>query len=341
MILTKKISVSGMQCSGCEAVIEEAVKQLDGIRSVKADYCRASLSVSFDSCLTSFKRITAVCAAKGYSLALPPGSQRVVAGKAVSLLAFAGIVLLLILTRKTWMLLSLPGINPATTDSMIFVVGLLTGLHCVSMCGSFIVGYAAADVKEQRSVVRSHLLYAVGKTVSYALFGAMFGFLGTLFRITPVISGITISLAGAFLILYGLNILGIFSVLRKIRIKQPEGMINFALKRMEHSRSPFLIGFFSGFLLGCGPLQVMYVLAAAVGSALEGAKILTLFGLGTLPALLGFGLLTRLLSNRMTRTFIHASGIILIVMGSMMLTNGLAKTCSGDVNLPACNCTRY
>lgn len=67
---------------------------------------------------------------------------------------------------------------------------------------------------------------------------------GTLFRITPVISGITISLAGAFLILYGLNMLGIFSVLRKIRTKQPEWMITYALKKREQSRSPFLIGFF-------------------------------------------------------------------------------------------------
>jgi sulfite exporter TauE/SafE len=66
-------------------------------------------------------------------------------------------------------------------------------------------------------------------------------------------------------------------------------------------------------------------MAAGMGDALEGAKILTLFGLGTLPALLGFGLLTRMLSNTMTRRFIHASGMILIALGAMMLNRGLTR----------------
>ncbi len=33
-------SVRGMACSGCEAVIEEALAALDGVRSVKADFER-------------------------------------------------------------------------------------------------------------------------------------------------------------------------------------------------------------------------------------------------------------------------------------------------------------
>lgn len=341
MIHSEEIMVSGMQCSGCEASIEAAVQQLDGIRSVKAEYCRSSLTVSFDSCRTSLDQISTVCAAKGYSLALRGESQAVIAGKTGAFLAFAGILLLLILTRKTWLLLSLPGISPVTTDGMIFVAGLLTGLHCVSMCGGFVIGYTTGDAEQQRSNVRSHLLYGVGKTVSYALFGAFFGFLGTLFHITPVLSGITIALAGSFMILYGLNLLGLFTGLRIIRFKLPVAMVTYLLKKMEQSRSPFLMGFFSGFLLGCGPLQVMYLLAAAVGSVPEGAKMLTLFSLGTLPALLGFGLLTRLLSKRMTRSFVHVSGMILIVMGALMLTNGLVKTCSGDSDQPACGCMRY
>jgi len=92
----------------------------------------------------------------------------------------------------------------------------------------------------------------------------------------------------------------------------------------------FLVGFFSGLILGCGPLQVMYVMAAGNGDVLEGAKFLTLFGLGTLPALIGFGFIARLLSNAMTRRFIYASGIILIILGSMMLHKGLLRTSSSN-----------
>jgi sulfite exporter TauE/SafE len=224
----------------------------------------------------------------------------------------------------------LPDINSRTSDGLIFVVGLLTGLHCIGMCGSFIIGYTAKDTEHGRPVFRSHLLYGLGKTISYTMFGAIFGFIGSLFQITPLISGISIGIAGAFLILYGLNMLNIFSILKTIRIKQPAFIKHYVLEKKRKSNSPFFIGFFSGFILGCGPLQVMYIMAAGNGNILEGAKFLALFGLGTLPALFGFGLIARMLSNRMTRNIIHASGIILIVLGSMMLSKGIVRSGLGD-----------
>jgi len=123
--------------------------------------------------------------------------------------------------------------------------------------------------------------------------------------------------------------LDLFTVLKRVRIKQPVAITQYAMKKRRTARSPFFIGFFSGFLLGCGPLQAMYIMAAGNGDPIEGAKFLAAFGLGTLPALLGFGMATHLLSDKMTHRFLQASGIILIVMGSIMLNKGLMKTQSG------------
>lgn len=260
-----------------------------------------------------------------------------------SVLALVCLTLLIIMSRKFGNKINLPEINSRISDGMIFIVGLLSGLHCVGMCGSFIIGYTSADAKDGRSNFHSHIFYGAGKTLSYALFGALFGFVGSIFRITPLISGISISIAGTFLILYGLNMLNIFSILKAIRFKQPEKMATYAKEKRQQSKKPFLIGFFSGFILGCGPLQVMYVMAAGNGNALDGAKFLTLFGLGTLPALIGFGLLARTLSNKMSRNFVRASGIILIVLGSMMLNKGFLRATSVDdfkSAQPACECQK-
>lgn len=331
MIVTKEFGVTGMQCSGCEAIIEEALRQIDGIIYLKADFLKATVKVSFDTDKTSLVKIQEACATKGYTLKLPVNSKKQKILRFIfSLLAFAGLITVLIIARSFGHQLTLPEINPNISDGMIFIVGLLTGLHCIGMCGSFLIGYTAKDAKQGHSVFRSHLLYGAGKTLSYTLFGAMFGFLGSLFRITPLISGLSLGIAGAFLILYGLNMLSIFPSLKVIRIKIPEAISQIITRRRRLSRSPFYIGFFSGFIIGCGPLQVMYVLASGNGDAIEGAKILALFGLGTLPALLGFGLLARILSNTMTRRVIHTSGIILIILGSMMLNKGIMRTKSGD-----------
>jgi len=337
MIVTKEIHVSGMQCTGCVTIIEEALYQIDGILFAKADYDKATVEVSFDADKTGWDAIQQACAAKGYTLELFPVSnfQKIIK-IILSLLALAGLFAVIMLARKFGTRFSLPEITSQTGNGMIFLVGLLTGLHCVGMCGSFIIGYTARDAGQNRSAIGSHIWYGAGKTLSYAMLGAIFGFAGSFFHITPLVSGISIGLAGAFLILYGLNMLHVFSIVKAIRIKQPLAMASYATKTRRKSKSPFFIGFFSGFILGCGPLQVMYVMAAGNGDALEGAKFLTLFGLGTLPALFCFGLLTRMLTLTMTRRFVQASGIILIVLGSMMLNKGVLKARSGDETKKGC-----
>ncbi len=337
--VTNEFRITGMNCNGCETIIEEVVGKLEGVAYVKADYIKSTVKVTYNTNKTNLVHIQKACFAAGYPFELSPSSKKQKDSKiALSVLALIGLAIAIILARNIGHRLILPEVNSNTSAVMIFMVGLLTGLHCIGMCGSFIIGFTTKDVEQNRSIIRSHVLYGIGKTLSYAMLGAMFGFAGSLFRITPLVSGISLSLAGTFLILYGLNMLNILSVLKYFRVKQPKFITRFTAEKKRQTNSPFYIGFFSGFIIGCGPLQVMYVLAAGNGSAIEGAKFLTIFGLGTLPALFGFGVLARLLSNTMTRRFIQASGIILIVLGSIMLNKGIVKTSSIDNSkvIPSC-----
>lgn len=330
MQTSKQFKVNGMVCAGCENIIEEAVAGINGVIKVKADYPLATCELSFDNNKTSLEEIYQVIEQKGYQIDLASASKGSVFIKiSLSLLALIGIVVLMVFSRKLWHQFSVPDISSQLTYGMIFIVGLITGLHCIGMCGSFVIGYTVKDVDQGRKPYLSHLLYGVGKTISYAMFGALFGFIGSVVSITPFISGVSILLAGIFLIIFGLNTLNLFAALKRLRFKQPEAVARYANKKRRNSRSPLFIGFFSGFLLGCGPLQAMYIMAAGNGDPLQGAKFLAAFGLGTLPALLGFGMATGWLSGTMTHRISQVSGVILIVMGSMMLNKGLMKTKSG------------
>jgi len=325
-----QINIKGMSCGGCESVIEEALTEVIGVIEVKADYSAAKCSVDYDENRVSLDDIYQVIEGKGYQVELAPVDKGSFLVKlSLSLLALIAIVLLMVFSRKLWHQFSVPEISSQLSYGMIFVVGLITGLHCIGMCGSFVISYTVKDAEQGQSPYLSHVLYGVGKTLSYAMFGAIFGFIGSVISITPFISGISILLAGTFLILFGLNMLNVFAALRRVRFKQPEAMMRYAMKKRRNARSPFFIGFFSGFLLGCGPLQAMYIMAAGNADPIEGAKFLALFGLGTLPALLSFGMVAHKLSEKMTHRFLQASGIILVVMGAMMLNKGLMKTKSG------------
>jgi sulfite exporter TauE/SafE/copper chaperone CopZ len=330
MSKSTQINIKGMSCGGCESVLEEALTEVIGVIEVKADYSEAKCSVDYDENRVSLEDIYQVIEGKGYQVELEPTDKGSFLAKlSLSLLALIAIVLLMIFSRKLWHQFSVPDISSQLSYGMIFVVGLITGLHCIGMCGSFVISYTVKDAEQGQKPYLSHALYGIGKTLSYAMFGAIFGFLGSIISITPFISGMSILLAGIFLILFGLNMLNVFSALRRVRFKQPEAMMRYAMKKRRNARSPFFIGFFSGFLLGCGPLQAMYIMAAGNADAIEGAKFLAIFGLGTLPALLSFGMAAHLLSEKMTHRFLQASGIILVVMGTMMLNKGLMKTKSG------------
>ena len=191
------------------------------------------------------------------------------------------------------------------------------------------MSYTADDARAGRSSYLSHLLYGVGKTLSYTVIGASFGLLGAFVAFTPLLRGVAGLIAGAFLIIFGLNMLGLFAPLRRFRFGLPAPLQKVINKEARGRHHPFIIGLLNGLMIACGPLQAMYVMAAGTGSALEGAKMLFAFGLGTLPVLSAFGALTTFISGALTYRLLRASGVIVVVLGAVMINRGLILTGSG------------
>ncbi len=336
---TKQIlSVQGMHCSGCETIIEDALSSLAWVNRVKANFPDSKVKVEFENSKIGIDEICNVIKEKGYQIQSPARVSNVsdTAGKIRKILVFVitlglviGVYYLMQGTRELWQHYSLPALDARASEGMIFMVGLISGLHCIGMCGNFVMGYTTKDAQNHRPSLPSHIFYGLGKTLSYALFGALFGFLGSLFKISPLLSSISTGVAGLFLVIFGLSMLNVWAPLKRMRLRQPQGMARFAIKQRQQTHSPFFIGFFSGFLIGCGPLQAMYVMAAGLGEPLAGAKTLILFGLGTLPALFSFGYLVRLLSVSSIHRFLQLSGCFLVIMGLIMLNNSLLRADSG------------
>jgi sulfite exporter TauE/SafE/copper chaperone CopZ len=317
-----------MQCGGCETVIEETVSQLEGVGEVKADYENGMMSVRFDPEKCSIEKICRTIEPKGYLCILAPPKAKRSSTKRIlfSLLGLVIIALLVFAARRYGHALAMPELDGHMSDTLVLMVGFITGFHCVGMCGGFVLTYVNAALEEGRSPYLAHLFYGVGKTFSYTMFGALFGYLGSLVSFTPMIRGVTAIVAGLFLLGFGLNMLGFFGWFRRVRLKQPKAVEQLVEPARRRSRHPLLIGFFTGFIFACGPLQAMYVLAAGTASPWEGAKVMFLFGAGTLPALLGFGLFAGFLSGRMLQNFFKVSGMLVISLGLIMITKGLQKT---------------
>ena len=170
-----------------------------------------------------------------------------------------------------------------------------------------------------------HLMYATGKTASYTAIGGSLGLLGSIMTFTPYMRGVVTLAASLFVIIYGLKMLDVFPALRSFTLRLPRFVVRGVSNELRQRRSPLVIGLLNGLMLGCGPLQAMYIMAAGTGSPQEGATMLFFFGLGTLLPLLSFGLIASSVS-RASSQLLLASAILVIAMGLMMADRGLKLT---------------
>ncbi len=260
----------------------------------------------------------------------PPWKFRAILHRSLASLAIlCGIVLLLNLDIVLGGHPDLPMADGNLSYALLFVAGLFTGFHCVGMCGALVVGYTVKAAADNGSKYFTHLYYGLGKTLSYTAIGGLFGALGAIVTFTPFMRGVAGIAAGIFLLLFGLSTLNLFPSLSRFRIKIPGFVMRRLGQAYRQNSNPFAIGLLNGLMIICGPLQAMYIMAAGTGTPVEGAKLLFVFGLGTLPVMLGFGVLTSALSKQFAPKIVKASGVIVIGLGAIMLNRGLAMTGQG------------
>jgi sulfite exporter TauE/SafE/copper chaperone CopZ len=351
-VTTARVVVDGMTCGNCEQRIEKSVRSLDGVRKVSASASLAEVTVYFEPGRVGLPAIHDAIRAAGYqvrdeqdALALVPSGASSPAEKkasigSASIYRFLGLIAvvaaLYLIIRYTVGFTFLPSVSQSMGYGLIFVVGLLTSLHCIAMCGGIVLSQGINKRDEQteggapepskrepfKAGLVPSLLYNGGRVVSYTIIGGAVGALGSLFSLSTALKGVMPIVAGAFMLFLGVRMLGIFPWISRLKVRLP-GLGGRKLAAAASRRGPFLIGLLNG-LMPCGPLQTMQVYALGTGSFLAGAFSMFLFSLGTVPLLLGFGAISSLLSAKFNRRMLKASGVLVMVLGLVMFTRGMS-----------------
>ena len=216
----------------------------------------------------------------------------------------------------------LPSVSQDMAYGMLFVVGLITSLHCVAMCGGIALTQAVGrgGGQSERKGLMPSLLYNAGRVTSYTIIGGVAGSVGSLVSLSPALKGIVPVLAGGFMLFLGIRMLGVFPWISRVRVRFPSLVPARARRRLQGA-GPFAVGLLNG-LMPCGPLQTMQVYALGTGSLLAGALSMLVFSAATVPLMLGFGAASSLLSAGFTRRLFKASGILVLALGGVMLVRG-------------------
>jgi sulfite exporter TauE/SafE len=213
--------------------------------------------------------------------------------------------------------------------SLITIAFLGSVGHCIGMCGGIVIAYSSAKIdgnSSKWSQSAAHLLYSLGRVTTYTALGAIFGAIGGVFSINNIAIATMTILAGIFMILAGLSLIGKFNFLTKLEHSFSKTSWYQKLFRetiaSKSLASFYILGLLNG-LLPCGLVYFFAVTAASTGSPIWGAVVMLIFGLSTIPSLFTLGFFSGLFTKGGFRqSAMTLASIVVVLYGIYTIYRG-------------------
>ncbi|WP_432662326.1 sulfite exporter TauE/SafE family protein [Wukongibacter baidiensis] len=313
----EKISfnIDGMVCANCERRIEGNLLMVEGVEEAKASMKKSKVDIIYDGNKVDTSSLIKTIEKQGYEVIFEARSSFKTVIPLVILL-FAGFYII----QNTIGFNFIPKVTEEMGYGLILMVGLLTSIHCIAMCGGLALSQSVGSETKARKFTPS-LLYNGGRIISYTIIGGLVGGLGGIISPSGQFKGIVAVFAGVFMFALGLKMLNIIHLPSWIKLKMPK--LNLRVNNVSSPLAPLFVGLLNGFM-PCGPLQTMQLYALGTGSVMKGALSMFFFSLGTVPLMFGFGAITSLIGRKSGKKIMKLSAVLVMALGIIMLNRGLA-----------------
>jgi sulfite exporter TauE/SafE len=202
-----------------------------------------------------------------------------------------------------------------------FALGLFGSLHCAAMCGPLMIALPVPAGGAGRFVA-GRTIYQFGRVATYCLLGIAAGVIGRSVFLAGLQRWLSIAL--------GMTILLGFLVSKKIALSAPVVRLVARLKTAMSAQlkrrtfgSLALLGMLNG-LLPCGLVYVALAGAVARGTISNGILFMAVFGLGTLPTMLGISLSGKLFPLALRLKLRSAIPVGVCLLAGLLILRGLA-----------------
>lgn len=330
------IPIKGMHCRSCELLIEGELCNIKGVKKVEVSQKKSVAEITYDGRL-DYEKIKNTVENAGYSIGLSEKKPFFTRDFNVysQLLTFVvtlflGYILLYVFDIK----ISTPSVaNHPSSLLVVLLIGLTAGIStCMALVGGLVLGVSARFSEKHPHATpiekfKPHLFFNAGRIISYFIFGAVIGLVGSFFQLSGIGLGILTVVVSIVMLLMGVQLTGVSPRLEDVKITLPGGFAR-ALgihKRNDgeySNKNASLMGALT-FFLPCGFTQAMQLYAMTTGSPVSGALIMGVFAIGTAPGLLGIGGLTSVIKGAFAQTFFRVAGVVVIILGIFNLNNGL------------------
>jgi len=327
-----KVQVAGMTCHSCEVLVERSWKNLPGVRDVKADSGKESVSITAEREIPQDELQKSLLDQKYKVGSQSSNIQEKRARPSWSELAG----LFALATGLAWIMTRLGGLisgGPVSQSVGLGTALFLGVLASVSSClavvsGLLISSTAGAAQNSDKSASRfvPVLMFLTGRVMSYMLLGGILGWLGARLAFSSSITSLILAAAALYMILVGLDMLHLLpDSVRRYLPGTPKALTHGVLDKAQKTGIwlPTTVGA-ATFFLPCGFTQALQAYALTTGSFMASAVILGAFALGTVPGLLIFGLAATSFKGSTGRFVLKVAGALVIVLGIMNMRNGIA-----------------
>jgi len=205
------------------------------------------------------------------------------------------------------------------------VLGLMGSFHCAGMCGPIAIALPLHGNSIGGKIFGGSL-YNLGRTITYGIMGALFGLLGQGMALIGFQQKVSV-IMGSLMIISVL-----FPALFRNQYSLEKSWFSFVGKlkstiggmfSIRSYSSLFFIGMLNG-LLPCGLVYMAIAGAIGTGSVGLGTLYMILFGLGTIPMLLGISLAGNLLSLTVRKRINKLIPVMVVLVGIFFILRGLS-----------------
>lgn len=202
------------------------------------------------------------------------------------------------------------------------IMGLAGSLHCIAMCSPLVITVS----KLHPTFAATRFIYNAGRIFVYGILGAIVGTAGWTLSFSSSIQNFLSLLFGISLLFFAV------SGVKNIRIpgltfllqKTSHGLKNIFARflKQKNYASIFILGSLNG-ILPCGLTFIALTFCLTLNSPLLSFYFMLLFGVGTLPVMLGFTGLFQYVTHHFNITFKNITSTLLFVCGCLLIVRVL------------------
>lgn len=157
------VRIRGMFCAHCETRIQNALMKLPSVEFAKASFEKEEVRVIYDPDFVSRDQLLAAIRGVGYEIT--GGGEGAIQTASILIILLA---IYVIASHLGWTQVFnlFPSIERSMSLGMLFVVGLLTSIHCIAMCGGINLGQSVVSARRGGGLFRTNLAYNLGRVIS-------------------------------------------------------------------------------------------------------------------------------------------------------------------------------